>query len=29
VLISADGSVAGVHDAIMRTLRTRLAVPKQ
>ena len=27
VLISADGSVADVHDAIMRTLRMRLAVP--
>jgi hypothetical protein len=27
VLFSADGSVADVHDAIMRTLRTRLAVP--
>jgi dTMP kinase len=27
VLISADGSVADVHAVIMRTLRTRLAVP--
>jgi dTMP kinase len=27
VLIAADGSVADVHAVIMRTLRTRLAVP--
>ena len=27
VVISADGRVAQVHDAIMRTLRARLALP--